>query len=135
MKSESKESSMSESKREPGEERKPNLRFWPLVGLVLGADLILTLIYTLIKPGVNGQIWSDALCTSAVLLGIGSGLPFLFDAGRGLTLVGKMGGDETARHTALRRERRRRERGMTITFALALAAFITGLVSLVISLF
>lgn len=123
---------MSES--EPTQAHKTKLRFWPVVGLALGIDLIVTLLYTLVTHRNGGTPWSDALCTSAILLGIGSGLPFLFDAGRGLTLVGKMGRDETTRHAALQRERQRRETGMTITFALALTAFITGLLSLVISL-
>jgi hypothetical protein len=112
----------------------PRLRFWPLVGIVVGVDLILTLLYTLVTPGVDSPTWSDALCVSTLLLGAGAGMPFLFDAGRGLTLPGKMGADESTRHAALQRERLRRETGMTITFALALAAFITGLISLVISL-
>lgn len=117
------------------DEKKPrSVRFWSLVGAALALDLIVTTVYVLISPDGSNDAWSNALCTSAILLGAASGIPFLFDAGRGLTLMGKLGGPEEERHAALRNERRRRETGMTITFALALVAFITGLISLIASL-
>ena len=117
-----------------GESDRRALRFWPLVGIVLVIDLLITAVYVLLNRGFSGESWSNALCTSSVILGAASGIPFLFDAGRGLSLVGKMGSSEEERREALAEERRRRETGMTITFALALVAFITGLISLLASL-
>jgi len=110
------------------------LRFWRLVGWALGGAVVLTLLYVLIGPGFSQARWSDALCISAVVLGVGSSIPFLFDAGRGLALPGKMNGDADDRRTAWDAERTKREKGMTVTFALALAAVLISLLSLLTSL-
>ncbi len=109
-------------------------RFWRLVGLALVSAVVLTLLYVLMGPGFSQARWSDALCMSALILGIGSSIPFLFDAGRGLTLAGKMHGDADDRRAAWDAERTRREKGMTITFALGLAAVFIGVLSLLTSL-
>lgn len=116
------------------ENQGPKVRFWPVVGILLIADLILTLAYTALSSRLTGEAWSDALCLSAILLGAASMVPFFFDAGRGITLAGKMRGTGEERHAAFHEERRRRETGMTITFALALVAFIVGVISLLASL-
>jgi len=110
------------------------LRFWRLVGSALGGAVVLTLLYVLIGPGFSQARWSDALCMSAVGLGVGSSIPFLFDAGRGLTLPGKMHGDADDRRATWDTERTKRENGMTVTFALALAAVLISLLSLLTSL-
>ncbi len=110
------------------------LGFWRLVGLALAGAVVLTLLYVLIGPGFSQARWSDALCMSAVVLGVGSSIPFLFDAGRGLTLPGKMHGDTGDRRGAWDAERSKREKGMTVTFALALAAVLISLLSLLTSL-
>ena len=68
-------------------------RFWRLVGMALLGGAILTVINVLIsrEPSLVG--WSNALCRSAMLLGIGSAVPFLFDAGRTFGVAGKLEGD------------------------------------------
>jgi hypothetical protein len=119
---------MSESKdQEP-------LRFWRLVGLALVGAIALTLLYVLIGPGFSQAHWSDALCMSALFLGVGSSFPFLFDAGRGLALPGKMHGDADERRATWDTERTKREKGMIVTFALAVAAVLIGVLSLLTSL-
>jgi len=110
------------------------LRFWRLAGLALGGTVMLTLLYVLIGPGFSQARWSDALCMSAVVLGGDSSMPFLFDAGRALTLPGKMRGNADDRRAIWDTERSKREKGMTITFALALAAVLVSLLSLLTSL-
>ena len=114
-----------------GEQR---TRFWMIVGITLAGDLLLTFLYTILGPGFSGRVWSDALCTSAVLLGTGSAVPFLFDAGRGLSIASKMGSRGDDRQQSWQEERRRREKGMLVTFALALAAVLIGLTSLIAAL-
>lgn len=109
------------------------IRFWPLVALTLAVDLVITLVIVAVGPGFSGQAWSDALCLSAVFLGLISGIPFLLDAGRGLTLAGKMSADNEERRELLQKERHRREKGIRFTFALALAAFLIGLLSLLLT--
>lgn len=110
------------------------LGFWRLVSLALVSAMILTLLYVLLGPGFTSENWSDALCMSGVILGTGSSVPFLFDAGRSLTMPGKMSGDANDRQTAWDAERAKREKGMTVTFALALAAVLISLISLLTSL-
>jgi len=110
------------------------VHFWRLVGIALGGAVVLTLLYALIGPGFSQARWSDVLCISAVVLGVGSSIPFLFDAGRGLALPGKMYGDAGDRRDTWDTERTKREKGMTITFALALAAVLISLLSLLTSL-
>lgn len=118
---------------------------WRLVGLAVGGALALSLLYALITPSETGlaasgalrrklQGWSDALCVSAMLLGLGSGIPFLLDAGRGLMLPNKMGTSRESRERSWDEERAKREKGIKITFALGLAALLTGVFSLLISL-
>ena len=109
-------------------------RFWPVVGIATGASLLLALGYALIRPGFSFRLLSDGLCISALLLSLGAGVPFFLDAGRGFTIGGKMGSDKEQQRDLLIQERRKREKGMRITFALALAAFVIGLASLLISL-
>lgn len=118
-------------------------RFWQIVGLTLVAALCLTLLYVILGPGFSGRAWSDALCTSAMLLGIGSAAPVVFDVGRGmflsgLALPGKLelneGREAVPVKKALQEEQRKRERGMAVTFALALAALLIGIASIVVSL-
>ena len=110
-------------------------RFWQTVGVVLGADLVITLLYTLISSGFSDRVWSDALCVSAIILSVASVLPFLLDAGRGVTMIGKMRGSDEQRRAIWEEERRKREKGMTITFALFLAALLIGLASVAAGLF
>lgn len=117
-----------------GKERGGGPRFWRTLGFVLAADFIFTLLYTLINSGFSGRIWSDALCISSIVLGLASVLPFLLDAGRGFTMLKKMRGTDEERHSAWEEERSKREKGMTITFALFLAAFLAGLASVAVSL-
>jgi hypothetical protein len=109
-------------------------RFWPVVGIATSVALLLALGYTLLAPGFSLRVLSDSLCLSALVLSLASGVPFLLDAGRGLAMGGKMGADKEERREVWRAERRKREYGMRITFALALAAFLIGLASLLMSL-
>lgn len=113
---------------------KNHFGFWRTVGLASGASLLFALGYAVIRPGGILASLSDSLCVSALLLGAASSIPFLLDAGRGLTLGAKMTSDKSQQKEVLQEERRKREQGMRITFALALAAFLIGLASLVISL-
>ena len=71
--------------------------FWQVVGIGVGSALLLSSLYILVSAGSGAPArsrspWSDALCVSALLLGLGSGIPFLLDAGRGLTLSNKTEG-------------------------------------------
>ena len=123
-----------------GDEKHPHSGFWRIVGLALGCAIGLSLLYAIVQPSGStnnwgrAREWSDALCTSALLLGLGSGIPFLLDAGRGLMLPGKMGTSKEERLATWDEERAKREKGIRLTFALALAAAITGFLSLIISL-
>ncbi|MBN2002151.1 MAG: hypothetical protein JXA21_02240 [Anaerolineae bacterium] len=105
------------------------LHFFPLLGIILGSDLIVALVYTWVVPGLTRRALSDTLCMSAIGMGILSGLPMLFDAGRGFRLVVKAGDSSEERSAALVRERQRREQGMVITFAMGAATFIIVIVS------
>ena len=109
------------------------IHFWPLLGLILAVDIVLTFLYTTIVPGLSANGWSDALCTSAFVLAIGSAVPVFLDAGSGFGLSGKMGGSKADQHEALTNERLMREKGMKYTFVLALATFIIGLMSMILS--
>ena len=121
---------MTETESTP--DRQP--RFWRLVGTAAGAALVFALGYALVRPGFSLAALSDSLCISALLLSVASGIPFLLDAGRGLTLGGKMTADKEQQKGVLDQERAKRERGMRFTFALALAAFLIGIASVIVSL-
>ena len=110
------------------------LRFWPLLGLVLGTDIVVTLLYTTLIPGLSASRWGDALCVSAFFLAVGSAIPVFMDAGRGIGLAGKMGGSKADQHDAFEYERSMREKGMQVTFVLALSTVLIGLLSLILSL-
>jgi len=109
------------------------LRFWPTLGILLGADIVLALLYTFVVPGLSGRTYSDSLCVSAALLGIGAVVPVLLDMGRGARLATKMGRSEEERHEALEKERENRDMGSRITFLFAAAAFVIGVLSIVVS--
>ena len=115
--------------------KRGRIRFWSLLGLIIGADLILTFFYTLLVPGLTVNSWADTLCGSTFLLAIGSTVPVFLDAGRGMGLAGKMGGTKAEQHDAFVYERAKREKGMRITFILALATAFIGVLSLVLSMF
>lgn len=115
-------------------EKRRKIRFWPALGLVLGMDVLLVFVYTIIVPGLTGRAFSDALCTSALLLAVATAFPVLLDIGRGIGVGARMGDGEAERHAVLQTEQRRREHGMTITFVLAAATFIVALLSLLIDL-
>jgi len=110
------------------------IRFWPLLALVLSVDIALTFLYTVIVPGLSSSGWADALCTSVFLLAVGSAVPVFLDAGRGIGLAGKMGGSKAEQHEAFTYERSLREKGMKITFVLALSTVLIGILSLIMSL-
>jgi len=112
----------------------PKLRFWSLLGVMIGAALIASLLYTLIGPGMSLRTLSDSLCTSALFLGILSALPLLFDVGRGMGVAAKMGGDPQARQKVMDKEHQRREQGMVISFALIAATVFATISSLVLAL-
>jgi hypothetical protein len=121
------------------EEEPRQRRFWRLVATTVGGAVLLSSLYVVVGPSLgtvseNQRLWSDALCVSALLLGLGAGIPFLLDAGRGLTLPGKMGTSRESRGQVWDEERAKRERGIQITFALVLAALLTGIISLIASL-
>jgi hypothetical protein len=113
--------------------RLKTLGFWPLLGLIVTADIVITLLFTLIVPGLSLREWGDTLCGSALILAIGSAVPVFLDAGRGFGLSGKMGGTKAEQFEALNRERSLREKGMKFTFVLALATFLIGLLSVIVS--
>ena len=109
------------------------VRFWPGLGIILGADVVLVLLYTVIVPGLTGRTYSDSLCVSAALLGLVAVFPVLLDVGRGAGLVSKIGVSDEARHEALEKERERRDIGTTITFVFAAAALVVGALSILVS--
>ncbi len=110
------------------------IRFWPLLGIILGADVLLVLAYTVIVLGLTGRAFSDTLCFSALLLALATAAPVLLDMGRGFIIGGQMGGGEAERRAALEKEHQRREQGMIITFVFAAATLIITLFSLLIGL-
>lgn len=117
----------------PNLSKMDKIRFLPLLGLILAIDIVLTLVYTVIVPGLSASAWADALCSSAFVLAIGSAVPVFLDAGRGFMLSGKMGGSKTDQHEALTHERSLREKGMKYTFVLALATLLIGVLSMILS--
>lgn len=115
-------------------ESRKKVRFWPMFGITFGVDIFVVLLYTLIGPGLTGRALSDSLCMSAIPLAFVATLPVLFDMGRGIGMAGKIGTNDEERYAALEHERRRREYGMTITFAFAAATLIIALLSVFIGL-
>ncbi len=115
-------------------EKRSKVRFWPALGLILGADVILVLLYTVIVPGLTGRTFSDALCTSALLLALATAIPVLLDMGRGIGVGARMGDGDVERRAALQTEHQRREQGTLITFVLAAATFIIAALSFLIGL-
>ena len=116
------------------DEKRKKYRFWPILGIILGADFVLVLLYTLIIPGLTGRTLSDSLCMSSTVLGLIAAVPVLLDMGRGVGMAGKMGGAREQNQAALDLEHRRREQGITITFAFAAATLIVTVLSLILSL-
>lgn len=114
--------------------RRQRYRFWPILGLALGLDLILALGYTLLTAEFTVLALSNSLCVSAALLGVAAALPVVLDAGRGIGMALKLGATKEARHAAFTTERRRREQGSVVTFALAAAALVVTALSLLIVL-
>lgn len=109
------------------------VRFWPALGILLGADVVLAFLYTVVVPGLTGRTYSDSLCVSAALIGLVAVVPVLLDVGRGARLVSKMGVSDEERHEALEKEREFRDAGSTITFVFAAAAFVIGVLSILVS--
>lgn len=105
---------------------------WKLTGAILGIDLALVCLYLLILGKLTLRGLSDALCTSALLLGAATLLPLLGDVGRGLRVGVKVAEDQqrTNVNQTLKKEQTRRAKGMRYTFAFALAALIIGLLSI-----
>ncbi len=110
------------------------IRFWPLLGIILAADGILALAYTLIGPGWSGRAFSDSLCVSALLLGLAATVPALLDIGRGIGVGMRMSSNTAEQRAVLQKEHQQREQGMVITFVLATAMLIIALLSFLISL-
>jgi len=115
-------------------ENRKKIRFWPLLGAILGATVLLVLVYTAIVPRLTSRAFSDALCSSALLLALAAIAPVFLDMGRGFTIGGQMEGDEAERHAAMEKERQRREQGIIVTFSFAAATVIIVLLSLLIGL-
>ncbi len=111
------------------EKARRKFRFWPLLGIILGSDLLVALLYAVLIPGPARRALSDAFCISSIGMGLLCSLPVLFDAGRSLGLAAKMGDPPEVREAALNRERQRREQGMTFTFAMGTAAIIMVIIS------
>lgn len=109
------------------------VRFWPALGILLGADTVLAFLYTVIVPGLTGRAYSDSLCISAAFLGFAAVVPVLLDVGRGARLASKMGGSEEEQHEAMEKERKQRDMGSRITFIFAAAAFVAGVLSILVS--
>lgn len=115
-------------------DNRKKIRFWPLLGIVLGADALLVFAYTVIIPGLTGRALSDTFCSSALVLGLVACVPVLFDVGRGVVIGGQMSGNEADRRAVLEKEHQRREQGMVVSFALAVATLIITLLSFLIGL-
>ena len=106
--------------------------FWRIVGAALVGGLLISLAAMLIGPGFSGRArpeaarapseaaraWSDALCASAFLVALGSALPILFDAGRGVAMLGKL----------VPRVKTRHESWFVLVALLAGVIFYTGVV-------
>ncbi len=110
------------------------LRFWPLLGAVVAADVGLVVLYTLLSGRWSRVALSDHLCASSLLLGVATALPVVLDAGRGAVAVARAGHSRETMHAALREERQRRWQGATFSFALAAAAVVAALLSLLLLL-
>lgn len=132
---------MSEPPQQRQRLRKPVTIIGTSLALALGLSLLYAVLGSKFTLGAGSNLfgaWSDALCASAMLLAIGSAVPFLFDVGRGVTMpikLGISGAERTPEATtkALREEHRKREKGMSVTFALAISAALVATISIVLS--
>lgn len=107
--------------------------FWRLWGRVMGATLVLVLGYALLFRRFTPRGLSDALCSSALWLGLIALVPLVVELGRGVALPGRVGGDPEAWHQALITERQFRRRSMNVTFVLVAAALVLTVLSFILS--
>lgn len=112
----------------------PRWQFWQVFVLATALALALTLLVTSIGPGFSAENWSDALCMSALGLGVASTVPVILDVGRGFWLIKHIAENEKGQEEALKQDHKRRDRGIMFTFALALAALLLMVLSLLVSL-
>lgn len=108
-------------------------RFWRLLGLVTGADLVFVVVYTLLFRRFTPRGLSDALCSSALLVGLVALVPLVVELGRGINLPGRAGGNQEKLRRAMADEQRLRQQGMVITFALVAAAVVLAVISFILS--
>ncbi len=108
-------------------------RFWRLLGLVTGADLVFVVVYTLLFRRFTPRGLSDALCSSALLVGLVALVPLVVELGRSINLPGRAGGNQEKLRRAMADEQRLRQQGMVITFALIAAAVILAVISFILS--
>ncbi len=106
------------------------LRFWPLLGAVVAADVGLVVLYTLLSGRWTRVALSNHLCFSALLLGVATAVPVVLDVGRGAGLAMRLDPTRQEWREALREEHRLRRRGTTLSFVLAAAAVLVALLSL-----
>jgi hypothetical protein len=114
------------SNKRPSEDGRP--RFWRLFAIAIGGGMALSLLYALLTGPFTVRAISDALCTSALLLGAATLAPLLLDFGRS-TVVFRRASTRAEMKEAMADERRKRERGMTVTFALGIAAVLLGVLA------
>lgn len=107
-------------------------RFWRLLGLVTGADLVFVVVYTLLFRRFTPRGLSDALCSSALLVGLVALVPLVVELGRGINLPGRAGGNQEKLRRAMADEQRLRQQGMVITFALVVAAVVLAVISFIL---
>ncbi len=119
---------------QPEQVNKQKGKFLPVFGIAIGCALVLSLVYTLIIPGLTLENWSNSLCFSAFIVGAGGAVPVFFDAGRGVVMASKFSTKNDERQKVMDRERQKRESGMKITFALAAATVMIGIISAILSL-
>lgn len=112
----------------------PRWRFWQVFGLATAMALAITLLFTAFGSGFNTEKWSNALCLSALALGVASTIPVILDVGRGFLLIGRITESKEEQKEALERDHTQRNTGIMFTFALALAALLLMFLSLVVSL-
>jgi hypothetical protein len=103
------------------------------LGLVTGADLVFVVVYTLLFRRFTPRGLSDALCSSALLVGLVALVPLVVELGRSINLPGRAGGNQEKLRRAMADEQRLRQQGMVITFALIAAAVILAVISFILS--